>query len=100
MARKSAADSVQKLSKGLSRETPATRSEKTASTAAERPGRSASSERKVRVSVDLPRSEHKYLRDVAYDAESDAMSVMRALLSEMADDPELAERVRDRLAGE
>jgi hypothetical protein len=55
-------------------------------------------ERMVRVSVDLPRPDHKFLRDFAYDAESDGMSVMRALLEEMRDDEELAERVLDRLA--
>lgn len=54
----------------------------------------------VRVSVDLPRSDHKYLRDFAYDAEADGMSVMRALLEEMRGNEELAERVLDRLAGE
>jgi hypothetical protein len=52
----------------------------------------------VRVSVDLPRPSHKYLRDFAYDAESDGMSVMRALLEEMREDEDLAERVLDRLA--
>ncbi|PLS87253.1 MAG: hypothetical protein CYG60_02835, partial [Actinobacteria bacterium] len=57
-------------------------------------------DRTVRVSVDLPRRDHKYLRDFAYDAESDGMSVMRALLQEMRDDEDLAGRVMDRLAGE
>ncbi len=55
-------------------------------------------ERLVRVSVDVPRSRHKFLRDFAYDAETDGMSVMRALLFEMADDPKLQARVRKRLA--
>jgi hypothetical protein len=54
----------------------------------------------VRVSVDLPRPDHKYLRDFAYDAESDGMRVMRALLEEMREDEVLAERVLDRLSGE
>ena len=54
----------------------------------------------VRVSVDLPRPDHKYLRDFAYDAESDGMSVMRALLEEMRDDENLAERILDRFSGE
>ena len=57
-------------------------------------------DRMVRVSVDLPRPDHKFLRDFAYDAESDGMSVMRALLEEMRDNEELAQRVLDRLAGE
>ena len=62
-----------------------------------RPARSKP-ERLVRVSVDVPRSGHKFLRDFAYDAETDGMSVMRALLFEMADDPKLQARVRKRLA--
>jgi hypothetical protein len=62
-----------------------------------RPARSKP-ERLVRVSVDVPRSRHKFLRDFAYEAETDGMSVMRALLFEMADDPTLQRRVRERLA--
>ena len=62
-----------------------------------RPARSKP-ERLVRVSVDVPRSRHKFLRDFAYDAETDGMSVMRALLFEMADDPKLQARVRNRLS--
>ena len=50
------------------------------------------------VSVDVPRSRHKFLHDFACDTETDGMSVMRALLFEMADDPKLQARVRKRLA--
>ena len=50
-----------------------------------------------RITVDLPRDEHKFLRDFAYDADSDGMRVVRALLMELHDDPELSGRVRDRL---
>ncbi len=133
--KKSATASLEKLSRGLTRETPATRAsepetppegtpelqtepqtdvsetsggEETRTTAAtvvtrERPrGRTGRPRTKpgrmVRVSVDLPRPDHKYLRDFAYDAESDGMSVMRALLDEMRGDEDLAERVLDRLA--
>jgi hypothetical protein len=123
--RKSANESLAKLSRGLSRETPVTRtrpevpepegdggevgapgsSEGTAVAqerweAPRRRGRprTRTTERMVRVSVDLPRPDHKYLRDFAYDAESDGMSVMRALLEEMRDDENLAERVLDRLS--
>ena len=126
--RKSAAASLEKLSQGLMRETPATRT-RVAQAEAEpdghpeaeappethpeagggeaaqggrprrRTGRPrAKPERMVRVSVDLPRPSHKYLRDFAYDAESDGMSVMRALLEEMREDEELADRVLGRLA--
>lgn len=108
MAKKSANDSLGRLRTGLSRETPASRaleSVEAASpeslTSAKESGsgaRGRGAERKVRVSVDLPRSEHKYLRDFAYDAEADAMSVMRTLLEEMEEDENLAERIQMRLA--
>jgi hypothetical protein len=52
----------------------------------------------VDLSVDLPRDEHKFLRDFAYDADSDGMRVVRALLMELRDDPELSGRVLDRLS--
>lgn len=126
--KKSATASLEKLSRGLTRETPATRAQEApeeagperspvategrgeavqeaAATATQnrpqrRTGRPKTKpDRMVRVSVDLPRPDHKYLRDFAYDAESDGMSVMRALLEEMRDDGDLAERVLDRLAG-
>ena len=123
--RKSAQASLEKLSRGLARETPATRAQVAAEVKPERPpeldggegtrdtaagtaprerarrrtGRPRTKpDRMVRVSVDLPRPSHKYLRDFAYDAESDGMSVMRALLEEMREDEDLAERVLDRLA--
>lgn len=120
--RKSAAASLEKLSRGLARETPARRAQVAAEAGPERSpeadggGRAATAaaasrenpqrktgrprtkpDRMVRVSVDLPRPEHKYLRDFAYDAESDGMSVMRALLEELREDEDLAERVLDRL---
>lgn len=124
--KKSANDSLAKLSRGLTRETPVTRarpevpepegnggevsapgSSESAAVAKEtweaprRRGRPRTrTERMVRVSVDLPRPDHKYLRDFAYDAESDGMRVMRALLEEMRDDENLAERILDRLSGE
>ena len=124
--KKSASESLAKLSRGLTRQTPATRTRAetlegngggvsvpgfpgAAAVAAEPETREAPSrrgrprtrtERMVRVSVDLPRPDHKYLRDFAYDAESDGMRVMRALLEEMREDEDLAERVLDRLSGE
>ncbi|HZY66800.1 MAG TPA: hypothetical protein VFE21_13105 [Rubrobacteraceae bacterium] len=125
--KRSAADSLAKLSRGLTRETPATRAvaaeepegdgeEGALDSGAPAPAAIAAAtgepvrrrrtgrprtkpQRMVRVSVDLPRPEHKYLRDFAYDAESDGMSVMRALLQELRDDEDLAERVLDRLGG-
>ena len=64
-----------------------------------RPARSKP-ERLVRVSVDVPRSRHKFLRDFAYDAETDGMSVMRALLEELERDEKLAARISKRLVEE
>jgi hypothetical protein len=50
-----------------------------------------------RITVDLPRTEHKFLRDFAYDNDTDGMRVVRALLMELADDPELSDKVLRRL---
>jgi hypothetical protein len=50
-----------------------------------------------RITVDLPRSEHKFLRDFAYDNDTDGMRVVRALLLELRDDPRLSPRVLARM---
>lgn len=50
-----------------------------------------------RITVDLPRDEHKFLRDYAYDASADGMRVVRALLMELRDNSDLSERVLRRL---
>ncbi len=55
---------------------------------------------KKRITVDLVRDEHKFLRDFAYDTDSDGMRVVRALLAELRSDKELSARVRERLAGQ
>ncbi len=47
--------------------------------------------------MDLPREEHKFLRDYAYDNESDGMRVVRALLMELRGDSGLSGRVLMRL---
>ncbi|MGB3633138.1 MAG: hypothetical protein WA982_03780 [Rubrobacteraceae bacterium] len=52
-----------------------------------------------RITVDLPRDEHRFLRDTTYDLDADGIKVMRALLQELRDDPELFDRVRERIAG-
>lgn len=103
MAKKrKASDSLAKLRTGLARDTPATRAPD--GVAREKPksnprqGWAApAGEKMVRVSVDLPRSRHKFLRDFAYDAETDGMSVMRGLLEILQEDSDLADRLRDRL---
>ena len=50
-----------------------------------------------RITVDLPRDEHKFLRDYAYDQDTDGMRVVRALLMELRDDEKLSARVLQRL---
>lgn len=50
-----------------------------------------------RITVDLPRDEHKFLRDYAYDNDTDGMRVVRALLMELQGDDDLSERVLRRL---
>jgi hypothetical protein len=50
-----------------------------------------------RITVDLPRDEHKFLRDYAYDHETDGMRVVRALLLELRGDSGLSGRVLMRL---
>jgi hypothetical protein len=52
---------------------------------------------KKRITVDLPRSEHKFLRDFAYDNDTDGMRVVRALLLELREDPGLSLRVLARM---
>lgn len=53
----------------------------------------------VRVTVDLPKERHRFLRIFAAESDCDGMSVMRALLDELAGDEELAGRVKERLTG-
>jgi hypothetical protein len=76
--------------------TPATGSTGTGSagTGSARTGREGTK----RITVDLPRSEHKFLRDFAYDNDTDGMRVVRALLLELRDDPGLSPRVLGRMA--
>jgi hypothetical protein len=54
-------------------------------------------EKRKRITIDLPRSEHKFLRDFAYDNDTDGMRVVRALLLELRDDPGLSPRVLARI---
>jgi len=68
--------------------------DKTPATGSARAGREGTK----RITVDLPRSEHKFLRDFAYDNDTDGMRVVRALLLELRDDPGLSSRVLGRMA--
>lgn len=49
--------------------------------------------RRVRVTVDLAREQHRFLRRFAFEAEVDASSVLRALLGLLEEDAALAQRV-------
>ena len=63
-------------------------------------GSPADAEKLVRLSVDVPRAQHRFLRVEAAQAGATGMAVVRALISEMEADEELAERVRGRLESE
>lgn len=75
-------------------ETPATGPARTGPTTS---GAEKTERKTKRITVDLPRGEHKFLRDFAYDNDTDGMRVVRALLLELRDDPDLSSRVLGRL---
>ena len=54
-------------------------------------------EKPVRFTLDLDRAHHQFLKDQAIKLESGASKVMRALLDELRDDPDLQNRVRTRV---
>lgn len=51
----------------------------------------------VRITLDVERPKHRYLRQFAFDCDSDMQRVLRALIDEMQGDQELADRVRARV---
>jgi hypothetical protein len=62
------------------------------------PGRRPRPEKPVRFTLDLDRAHHQFLKQFAVQAEvRGAAEVMRALLDELRDDPQLADRVRARV---
>ncbi len=113
-SKKKASDSLARLRSGIARETPVTRARSSKAVETDEVGETTRTpekparrrpprpkpERLVRVSVDVPRSRHKFLRDFAYDAETDGMSVMRGLLEKLMENPELAGRLRNRLSNQ
>jgi hypothetical protein len=44
----------------------------------------AGREKTKRITLSLPKSEHKFLRDFAYEGDTDGMRVVRALLLEIS----------------
>lgn len=62
-----------------------------ATSAAPRPATRA--DKPARFTVELPRTQHRFLKRFALEADSDASAVTRALLSLLEADPALAERV-------
>jgi hypothetical protein len=99
MAKKKASDSLSRLRSGITRETPAKRAQQDAvdTGAPDKMVKRAEVAKPVRISVDLPKEQHKFLRRFALDADVDGMRIVRALLSELEEDTRLAQRVRDRL---
>jgi hypothetical protein len=51
----------------------------------------------VRITVDLDADRHRFLKDYAYRQDARGTEVVRALLDELREDPELSERVSRRL---
>lgn len=54
---------------------------------------------RVRVSLDLSKTQHKALKIFALEAETDASAVLRALLTRLESDEELAEAIQADLSG-
>lgn len=100
MGKKKASDSLTRLRTGITREAPAALArrdvEDTGET--EQVTDQTGAAKPVRISVDLPKEQHRFLRRFALDADADGMRIVRALLSELEEDTRLAERVRDRLS--
>ena len=53
----------------------------------------------VRITVDLDPELHRFLKMYALDSGARGAAVVRALLEELGEDPELSSRVTDRLSG-
>jgi hypothetical protein len=55
-------------------------------------GSGDSSDRKVRITLDLAREQHRFLRRFAFEAEADATAVLRALVSLLEEDATVAKK--------
>jgi hypothetical protein len=51
----------------------------------------------IRITVDLSSSQHRFLREYCLDTGTKGTAVLRGLLAELAEDPELRSRVTQRL---
>lgn len=91
MARAVGAEVPISRTEGPPRETPAAEEKR-------EPVPGPTEEKLVRLSVDVPRSKHRFLRVLAAQEGVSGMAVVRALIDELQDDEGLAERVRERLA--
>ncbi len=54
-------------------------------------------EKPVRITVDLDAQRHRFLRDYAFREDAKGTAIIRALLDELQEDPDLSERVNERL---
>jgi hypothetical protein len=63
-------------------------------------GESVPGGKPVRISLDVDRQTHRYLKQFALDTETDIMRVLRALIAEMQADDGLAAKVRNRVSPE
>lgn len=83
-----------KIGRTLRGGSPATQDEGTNRSAAARHARG----KPVRITVDLDAERHRRLKQYALDAGTRGAPVVRALLDELDEDPELSARVRARLS--
>jgi hypothetical protein len=60
-------------------------------------GSAPAGERRVRVTLDLARRQHRFLKRFAVDADADASSVLRVLLELLEEDASLADAVHHRV---
>lgn len=63
------------------------------------PANAKANAKPVRLTVDLNPELHRFLKLYAVDAGAKGAEVVRALLEELRDEPELSERVLERISG-
>lgn len=96
--RPSAKDARARMGRAVSSQTPQRRTEDPEQAETGRGVATEPAEKLTRLSVDVPRSQHRYLRVLAAESGVTGMAVIRALLQESEANPELAARIRERLA--